>query len=134
MGQPAAKQGDRILATDLHTVMVPSGGGPVPTPMMLPFTGIIDDGLSPNVLIMGRPAATTGSTATNTPEHEKVIPPGTWFQKPPSDQGVITRGSSSVLINGKPAARTGDPAQTCGDPTPNMAGQVVAVGTVLIGG
>ena len=30
MGQPAAKQGDQITAVDMHIVMVPSPGGPVP--------------------------------------------------------------------------------------------------------
>lgn len=36
MGQPAAKQGDRVLATDTHIVMLPAGGGLVPTPCPIP--------------------------------------------------------------------------------------------------
>ena len=36
MGQPAAKQGDQIVATDTHIVLVPSPGGPVPTPLPHP--------------------------------------------------------------------------------------------------
>ena len=131
MAQPAAKQGDQIVATDIHIIMVPSPGGPVPTPLPHPFNGIIDNGLSTDVMIMGRPAATVGSTATNTPPH---IPQGGSFQVPPTNQGTIMVGSSTVLINGKPAARNGDTAQTCADPVPNMAAQVIAVGTVLIGG
>jgi uncharacterized Zn-binding protein involved in type VI secretion len=43
-------------------------------------------------------------------------------------------GSANVMINGKPAARMGDQAQTCADPAPNMAAQVIAAGTVMIGG
>ncbi len=133
MSQPAAKQGDQIIATDMHIVMVPSPGGPVPTPLPHPFTGILDGNLSSDVLIMGMPASTAGSTATNTPPHIPT-PPGTSFQIPPTNRGVILQGSATVLINGKPAARAGDPAQTCADPVPNMSGTVVASGTVLVGG
>lgn len=133
MGQPAAKQGDQITAVDTHIVMVPSPGGPTPTPLPHPFVGIIDGNLSPNVRITGLPAATLGSTATNTPPHMPT-PPGTSFQIPPTNKGTIIGGSSRVMINGKPAARAGDQAQTCADPAPNMAAKVVAAGTVMIGG
>ena len=131
MGQPAAKQGDRILATDTHIVMIPSPGGPVPTPLPHPFTGQIDGSLSKDVKIEGKPAAVQGSTATNTPSH---IPQGGPFQKPPSNKGTVQVGSGTVLINGKPAARNGDKALTCNDPADLPAGTVIAVGTVLIGG
>ncbi len=133
MGQPAAKQGDQITAVDIHIVMVPSPGGPVPTPLPHPFAGIIDGNLSPTVKVAGMPAATVGSTATNTPPHLPT-PPGTVFQIPPLNRGTIMRGSATVMINGKPAARAGDQAQTCADPVPNMAAQIVAAGTVMIGG
>jgi uncharacterized Zn-binding protein involved in type VI secretion len=134
MGQPAAKSGDQIVAVDTHIVMVPAPPGqPVPTPLPHPFNGMINGNLSANVFIQGQPAATAGSTATNQPPHLPT-PPGTVFQIPPTNQGTILRGSTSVLINNKPAARAGDPAQTCADPVPNLSGQVVAVSTVLIGG
>jgi uncharacterized Zn-binding protein involved in type VI secretion len=133
MGQPAAKQGDQINAIDMHIVMVPSPGGPVPTPLPHPFTGIINGSLSSNVQIMGMPAATVGSTATNTPPHLPT-PPGTAFQKPPSNQATIVLGSTTVLINGQGAARMGDTAKTCNDPADLPVGQVLATGTVLIGG
>lgn len=132
MSQPAAKQGDQIVATDTHIVLVPSPGGPVPTPLPHPFVGIIDGNLSKDVFIMGRPAAVVGSTAKNTPPHIPT-PPGTSFQKPPSNTGTIIMGSTTVLINNKPAARTGDTANTCNDPTDLPVGKVVAAGTVLIG-
>ena len=99
--------------------------------MQLPFKGTINGGLSRDVQIMGKPAATAQSTASNTPKH--LPPPGTSFQVPPTNKGVILSGSQTVLINGRPAARSGDPAQTCGDPSPNMTGKVVALSTVLIG-
>jgi uncharacterized Zn-binding protein involved in type VI secretion len=130
---PAAKQGDQVVAVDIHIVMVPSPGGPVPTPLPHPFSGMLDGSLSSNVNIMGMPAATMGSTANNQPPHIPT-PPGTAFQIPPTNQATIIRGSSTVFINGKPAARAGDPAQTCADPAPNPGGQVIAVGTVMIGG
>ena len=133
MGQPAAKQGDQITAVDMHIVMVPSPGGPVPTPLPHPFMGIIDGSLSTNVKIMSMPAATVGSTATNTPPHFPT-PPGTLFQVPPTNRGTIMIGSGTVMVNGKPAARMGDQAQTCAEPVPNMSATVVAAGTVMIGG
>lgn len=132
MGQPAAKQGDQIVATDTHIVMVPSGPSLVPTPLPHPFAGIINGGLSSDVNLMGMPAATVDSTADNTPPHI-ATPPGTTFQAPPANKGTIKLGSSTVKINGKAAARNGDVAETCNDPADLPVGQVIATGTVLIG-
>ena len=132
MGQPAAKQGDQITAVDTHIVMVPSGGGPVPTPLPHPFAGVINGGLSSNVNIMGMAAATVDSTADNTPQHI-ATPPGTSFQAPPSNKATIKAGSPTVKINGKMAARNGDTAETCNDPSNLPVGTVIAVGTVMIG-
>lgn len=133
MGQPAAKQGDQITAVDIHIVLVPSVNGAVPTPLPHPFSGIIDGGLSSDVKILGLPAATVDSTATNTPPHIPT-PPGTAFQIPPANKAKIIRGSATVLINGKGAARMGDTAKTCNDPVDQPVGTVIAAGTVLIGG
>lgn len=130
MGQPAAKQGDQILATDIHIVLIPAVV-PIPTPLPHPFMGVIDGGLSNDVKIMGMPAATMDSTASNTPPH---IPQGGPFQKPPSNKGTIKMGSATVKINGKMAARNGDMAMTCNDPVDLPVGTVMAVGTVMIGG
>ena len=131
MGQPAAKQGDQVLATDTHIVMIPSPGGPVPTPLPNPFTGQIDGGLATDVMIDGKPAAVQGSTATNTPSH---IPAGGPFQMPPSNKATIQVGSGTVFVGGKALARNGDTAMTCNDPSDLPAGTVIAVSTVLIGG
>jgi uncharacterized Zn-binding protein involved in type VI secretion len=49
-------------------------------------------------------------------------------------KGTVQVGSTSVTINGKPAARSGDTAMTCNDPVDAPVGTVVAVGTVMIGG
>ncbi|RIK40424.1 MAG: hypothetical protein DCC58_13905 [Chloroflexi bacterium] len=131
MGQPAAKQGDTITALDIHIIMIPSPGGPVPTPLPHPFNGIINANLSSDVMVMGMPAATVGSTADNMPPH---IPQGGPFQIPPRNKGQIITGSTTVFINGKQAARNGDTALTCNDPVDLPVGTVVAVGTVMIGG
>jgi uncharacterized Zn-binding protein involved in type VI secretion len=131
MGQPAAKQGDRIVAVDTHIITVP-GPPPAPTPLPHPFSGVLGGGLSANVRIMGRPAATVGSTADNLPPHIPT-PPGTGFQKPPANKGTVQAGSPTVRINGKPAARNGDRVLTCNDPTDLPAGTVFAAGTVSIG-
>lgn len=130
MGMPAAKQGDRVMATDTHIVMIPSPGGPVPTPLPHPFSGLLDGALASKVKVAGKPAAVVGSTATNTPAH---VPQGGPFQKPPSNRATIQNGSATVRIEGKPAARHGDPALTCNDPADLPAGTVVAVGTVSVG-
>jgi uncharacterized Zn-binding protein involved in type VI secretion len=130
MGQPAAKMGDSITATDIHIVLVPSPGGPVATPTPLPFDGKIAGKCSETVLINGRPAAVVGSMAVNEPPH--IAPTGT-FQVPPTNQGTIVSGSETVLIDSIPAARDGDTAQTCNDPAPLPKGTVVAVSTVLVG-
>jgi uncharacterized Zn-binding protein involved in type VI secretion len=131
MGQPAAKQGDRVVAVDTHIVMVP-GTPPVPTPLPHPFAGMLSGGLSTDVKISGRPAATVGSTADNVPPHLPTAP-GTTFQRPPQNKATVQQGSPTVKINGKPAARHGDKAFTCNDPADLPAGTVVAVGTVMIG-
>ena len=128
MGQPAAKQGDQIMATDMHLIQPPGSTSPVLIPH--PFVGIIDGNLSSDVNIIGMPAATEGSTATNTPPH---IPSGGTFVNPPRNQGEIKLGSQTVNINGKPAARNGDIAMTCNDPSDLPVGTVMAVGTVMMG-
>src|SRR5262245_24962851 len=111
--------------------MIPSPGGPVPTPLPHPFVGQLDGALSSKVKIEGKPAAVQGSTATNTPSH---IPQGGPFQKPPTNKAAIQLGSTKVMIEGKAAARNGDKALTCNDPADLPIGTVVAVSKVLIGG
>lgn len=132
MGQPAAKQGDKIVALDMHIVMVQTGPSQTPTPLPHPFMGLIDGGLSSDVKIMGLAAAVLGSTASNTPSHIPIAP-GLSFQKPPSNKATIQIGSPTVMINGKQAARNGDKAMTCNDPSDLPAGTIIALGTVLIG-
>jgi uncharacterized Zn-binding protein involved in type VI secretion len=133
MGQPAATLGDKIVATDVHIILIPAPPGPpIPTPIPHPFNGIIDSGCAMNVLIGGKPAATVGSGAMNTPPH---IPQGGPFAVPPTNRATIMTGSATVMFGGKPAARMGDTAITCDDVAPTAPkGQVMGTGmTVMIG-
>jgi uncharacterized Zn-binding protein involved in type VI secretion len=133
VGQPAAKQGDEITASDTHIVMVPAPPSPpVPTELAHPFDGIINGALSSDVNIMGKPAATVNSTADNIPPHAPAAP-GSTFKSQPANKATIKTGSATVKINGKMAARNGDTAITCNDPVDLPAGTVVAKGTVFIG-
>jgi uncharacterized Zn-binding protein involved in type VI secretion len=125
----AAKKNDRITGTDVHLIQPPGTSPPAPVPHA--FGGLLDADLSPNVEIHGQNAATLGSTATNTPAH---IPQGGSFVNPPKNQGRVIKGSMTVLINGKPAARTGDTALTCNDPVDAPVGTVQGTGKVTIGG
>jgi len=129
MGAPAARQGDRIVALDMHMIQPPGPTSPVLVPH--PFSGIIDGTVSSDVTIGGASAATVDSTATNTPPH---IPLGGTFVNRPSNKATITTGSTTVRINDKAAARAGDTARTCNDPVDLPVGSVVAVGRVTIGG
>ena len=132
MGKPAATANHSVVGVDTHIVMVPTPGGPVPTPLPHPFNGKLDGGLINTVKIGGQAAAVVGSTATNQPSHTPT-PPGTSFQKPPTNQGTVFMGSPTVKIGGKAAARMGDPVKTCNDPADVPFGQIIAAGTVMIG-
>ena len=79
MGMPAAKQGDQVMATDMHMIQPPGTAPPVLTPH--PFAGLIDGGLSSDVKIMG-------------PQEEKVHTDRGCSQchRCEGDQRVPTRG------------------------------------------
>lgn len=135
MGQPAARKGDQVTGSDTHVVLVPAAAGaPVPTP--LPghaFSGPILDATWSDVTIEGAAAATVDSVAHNQPPH-LPIPPGTAFQRPPSNRGTVSAGSATVTIHGRAAARLGDPVRTCNDPVDLDAGSITSGATrVTIG-
>lgn len=117
-----------MVGTDMHLIQPPPTSSPVMVPH--PFNGVINASCVATVLIEGKPAAVVGSIAFNQPH----IPIGGSFVVPPRNQGTISKGSSSVMIGGKPAARARDPAMTCNDPVDAPNGTVVATSTVLIGG
>jgi uncharacterized Zn-binding protein involved in type VI secretion len=132
MGAPAANGSSKVMATDTHIVLVPTAGGPVPTPLPHVFSGTIDGSLITTVKIGGQPAAVVGSKATNAPSHIPTAP-GTSFQKPPANQGTVFLGSATVKIGGKNAARNGDTVTTCNDPADAPVGKIIAAGTVMVG-
>lgn len=131
MANPAAREGDQVVATDIHIVLVPTPGGPSPTPIPHPFSGKLDGSLSQDVSIDGKPAATLGSTATNSPSH---VPQGGSFQVPPQNRGTVLAGSATVFINGMPAARVQDQVQTCFDVPGPLGSILTGSPTVFIGG
>ena len=100
MGQPAAR------LTDMHTCPMQTPGTPPIPHVGGPITG---PGV-PNVLIANMPASVVGDMATC------VGPPDS-----------IVKGSATVMIGGRPAARMGDTT---------AHGGIITMGcpTVLIGG
>jgi uncharacterized Zn-binding protein involved in type VI secretion len=130
MPQPAAKQGDHVVAKDYHLIKPFPPPAP-PVSVLHLFDGVISSNCATDVLIEGKPAAVVGSVAINTPAH---LPIGGNFVIPPHNRGTISQGSSTVIIGGRPAARANDPALTCNDPVDAPAGLVVATSNVLIGG
>ena len=51
MTKPVALEGDKVVGVDTHIVMIPSPGGPVPTPIPHPFSGTLNESLSTTVKI-----------------------------------------------------------------------------------
>ncbi|WP_134681108.1 PAAR domain-containing protein [Paracoccus ravus] len=125
MGAPAATQTSQVVGTDIHIVMVPTAGGPVPTPLPHPFAGQIQSATCPTVRIGGNPAATKDSVAVNQPPHIPT-PPGTAFQKPPANQGTVLVASMTVKAGGRGIARLGDAVKTCNDPADSPMGSIVS--------
>ncbi len=125
-----AKQGDPVSGMDTHILMVPSPGGPVPTPTPMPFAGQLDGALSPDVVVEGKSVAVVGSTASNAAPHVPTAGP---FQSPPANKGSVESGSSTVFANGQPVARDGDPALTCNDPADAPNATIAAGGSVYVG-
>jgi uncharacterized Zn-binding protein involved in type VI secretion len=131
MSEPVAKRGDRVVGVDTHVVLVPSPGGPVPTPMPMSFDGALVDDLGGSTMIDNQPVALVGSVARNLPPH---LPLGGPFQKLPANAGTISQGSSSVFVENRAVARANDPARCCNDPTDqDTAHVIVAAPTVFAG-
>jgi uncharacterized Zn-binding protein involved in type VI secretion len=129
MGTPAAVMGDRINAVcAVHLIPSPVGA-PSPSPP-LPFSAPLLQGLATKVLIAGKPAAVQGSSGFNTPPHVGLHPSDP-FMAPPQQRGTVMVGSTTVLVEGKPAARTGSACTVCAGLPGQLTGTAV---TVLIGG
>jgi uncharacterized Zn-binding protein involved in type VI secretion len=130
MSEPVAKEGDRVVGADTHVVLIPSPGGPVPTPMPMVFSGMLQDALGQSVAVDNQSIALVDSVANNLPPH---LPLGGPFQKPPANKATISRGSETVFADNLAVARANDPARCCNDPSDQDTGHVIAVGTVFAG-
>jgi uncharacterized Zn-binding protein involved in type VI secretion len=130
MGTPAAVMGDEIKGTCfVHLIPNPATGAPQPGPPGQ-FAAPLLQGLATRTLIAGKPAAVQGSSGYNTPPHIGLHPADP-FMLPPAQQGLIVVGSVSVLIEGRPAAKTGSACTICA----GVPGQLIgSATTVLIGG
>ena len=126
MGQSIATQTHDVIATDIHIVMVPTPGGPVPTPLPHVLAGKIQSATCPTVKAGGNNVAVKGSVAQNQPPHIPT-PPGVSFQSPPANQGTVFLASFTVNAGGQGIARQGDPVETCNDPAD------LPVGTIVVG-
>ena len=137
MGKPAAKKGDKIVSAtpgDIHIVMVPSPGGPVPTPLPHPCKSDLKMKLAEKVNVQGKPGAMKGSKSKHMPPHFPT-PPGVSFQKPPKNEAEVFTASSNVNYEGRGAAMLGDTGMMCSDPSDTPVGVlVVPPGTVYVGG
>ena len=121
MGKFNAKQGDKIVAVDIHLY---PGSPPVPGPH--PYNGIIQMKTETTINVMGMPSAVVGTKSMNTPPHAPAV-------DGPNNIAEIILGSTGVFFNGKAAARIGDIANTCQVGGPAPLGQVVCSGTVFSG-
>jgi uncharacterized Zn-binding protein involved in type VI secretion len=130
VGEPACVMGDKVTATcAVHMIPNPASGAPQPAPPM-PFSAPLLQNLSTTVTIAGKPAVVVGSSGVNTPPHVGLHAADP-FMLPTAQMATVTSGSTSVLVEGKPLARTGSAATVCA----GAAGQVVGTAaSVLVGG
>jgi len=128
MGTPAIVQADQVSGScAIHQVPSPSSGAPQPAPPM-PFNAPLLQGLSPNVRIGGKPAATLGSSGTNTPPHVGLHASDP-YAVATMQIGRVLGGSPTVLIGGQPAATASSQATCCATP----GSLVPSIATVLVG-
>ena len=110
-----AKQFDLVQGVDTHLIQPFAPGPPVPVP--LPFIGMVYDPAefmpqNASNLVGGIPRAQAGTTVMATVPH---IPIGGMFVKPPTNDGEIYMGSSTVQVEGEPFPILGGQVLTCTD-------------------
>ncbi|MET0286096.1 MAG: PAAR domain-containing protein [Polyangiales bacterium] len=115
-GLPALKQFDLIAGIDVHLTVLP-GPPPLVAPIPNPFVGIFFDpeDYSPDgasVRVQGFPRVCAGSAAKAVPPHLPLLGP---FFKPPSNDGELFMGSSTVGADGNPLGYGGLMVLTCSD-------------------
>lgn len=113
MSSPAAVLGDSVRGTCLtHQMPNPATGLPQPTGP-LPFDAPLTVGLASSVLVGGRPAAVRGSSGFATPPHVGLHATDPSVS-PTNQRGEVVTGSTSVLIEGSPAATAASACTSCG--------------------
>jgi uncharacterized Zn-binding protein involved in type VI secretion len=126
MGAPAVVLGDQITGVCATHVVPSPSGAPMPSPAPLPFTAPLTTGLATTVLVTGKPAAVQGASGMNTPPHVGLHPTDP-FLTPPTQQGRVVTGSSTVYFNGRPAAYTGCQVTVCAGQPAQIAGTAATV-------
>jgi uncharacterized Zn-binding protein involved in type VI secretion len=122
--------GDRISGTcTVHLIPNPTTGAPQPGPPM-PFSSPLTVALATRTIVAGKPAATQGSSGMNAPPHVGLHPSDP-FMLPAAQIGRVVKGSPTVLIEGRPAAKTGSTCTIDAGAPGQLAGSAT---TVLIGG
>ena len=128
MGAPAIVMNDQITGQcPIHMIPNPATGAPQPAPPM-PFAAPLTMNLATSVMIGGKAAAVAGSQGLNTPPHVGLHPSDP-FMAPPAQMGQIVAGSTTVLMERKPAATGQSQCACCATP----GSLVPSVTDVLIG-
>ncbi|MSP17815.1 MAG: hypothetical protein EXR73_14625, partial [Myxococcales bacterium] len=135
---------DPVIGLDLHIVMVPSPAGPIPTPIPMPFVGIVFDpmglvtgaaigmlmGGGPGlVLVNGLPATNCGTEVTCKITMPHIPAPGVSFMPPPmpANDAELYFGSYNISLGGSFGVRLGDIALSCSDPVRLPTSVVLAI-------
>lgn len=122
--------GDQITATcNGHQIPNPASGAPQPGPPF-PFAAPLLTKLATTVMIGGKAAAIEGSEGVCTPPHVGLHPSDS-YMTPTQQKGAVSKGSTSVLFDGKGAAKTGSTTTVCFSAPGMLSG---SASDVLIGG
>lgn len=137
---------DPVLGVDLHAVIPAAPAPPIPTPIPMPFVGLVFDplglavgaaiGLATRagpglVLVNGMPATNCGSAVTNALTMPHAAAPGIMFVSNglPTLEGdaELLFGSQDISLAGAYGVRLGDVALGCGDPMRLPTSVVLAI-------
>ncbi|MFL5346270.1 MAG: DUF6531 domain-containing protein [Hyalangium sp.] len=134
---------DPVLGVDTHIVLVPTPAGPVPTPVPMPFVGMVFDpaglaigaaigmatGGGPGlVLVNSMPVTNAGTNVTNTLTMPHLPVPGVAFAKGlPGNDAELFFGSLNVNLAGSLGVRLGEIAMSCSDPVRLPTSVVLAI-------
>jgi RHS repeat-associated protein len=126
---------DPVLGLDTHIVLVPTPAGPVPTPIPMPFIGMVFDPLGGAmslatggvVLVNGMPATNVGTAVTNKLTMPHLPVPGPFAKGVPGNDAELMLGSLNVSIGGSYGVRLAEIALSCSDPVRMPTSTVLAI-------